>query len=79
MKATMTSTDRVLDIKDPQGRPAQARVWEGVSEAGIPFTAYVTLVQVATGADQAEFARELQEHKQPSPGTIRAIDARFIL
>lgn len=81
MKATITSTDQVVEI-DCIGdwpRRTQARVWEGVTEAGVPFTAYIPLVQVHKDADNSVFDRELREHKRPEPATQRAIDARFIL
>lgn len=79
MKATITSTDRVVDIAGTADGVVQARVWEGVSDGGVPFTAYVTLVQVLRTEDNSEFERELHEHKAPEPATRRAIDARFIL
>lgn len=61
MKATITSTSAIVPIS-PDGK-MHARVWEGVSEAGVPFTAYVTLCQVHKDADNSQFERELQEHK----------------
>ena len=79
MKATITSTYQVVDMKDPRGRTAAARVWEGVTEGGVPFVAYIMMVQVATNLDQPEFERSLKEHSAPSADTVRAIDARFIL
>ena len=80
MKATITSTDAIVDIK-AIGHPGQtkARVWEGITEGGVAFTAYIPMVQAATEADNSVFERELQEHRQPSPDTRRAIDARMIL
>jgi hypothetical protein len=79
MKATIESTDRIVTITDPQGAKALARVWEGTTAAGIPFVAYITMVQVRSNQQAAEFERELQEHKLPEPETLRAIDLRFIL
>jgi hypothetical protein len=80
MKATITSTSAIVEI-EAIGFPGrtQARVWEGISENGVPFTAYIPVVQVHKDADNSQFERELQEHKQPSPETRRAIDARFVL
>jgi hypothetical protein len=77
MKATITSTDRIVSA-DKAGT-VKARVWEGVSEAGVPFTAYVTFVQVHRDADNSQFERELSEHKPPEAATVRAIDARFVI
>lgn len=85
MKATITSTDKVVEINAigpdglTQGGMTQARVWEGATESGIRFTAYIPLVQVRTKDDNSQFERELSEHKRPDPGTQRAIDMRFIL
>lgn len=79
MQATITSTTEVVEIKDPNGRLCMARVWEGVTAAGIPFTAYLTMVQVRREKDNSEFVRELNEHKAPELETRRAIDLRMIL
>ena len=79
MKATITSTSAVVDMKDPKGREYTCRVWEGVTEAGVPFTAYVGTVQVARNADNSVFERELQEHTTVRPDTQRAIDMRFVI
>ena len=80
MKAKITSTDRIVTIKaigfDGQ---TKARVWEGVTDGGVAFTAYIPVVQVASQSDNSDFERELSEHVQPSPETMRAIDARMIL
>lgn len=80
MKATIVSTDRIVDI-DAVGHPGrtEARVWEGITEAGVFFTAYIPTVQVDRKADNSVFEKELREHKQPSDETRRAIDLRFIL
>lgn len=79
MQATITSTTEMVEITDINGARCQARVWEGVSAAGIPFTAYLTMVQVRREKDNSEFVRELNEHKAPEPETRRAIDLRMIL
>lgn len=80
MKAKITSTDQIVTIKaigfDGQ---TKARVWEGVTDAGVSFTAYIPVVQVLRAADNSEFERELSEHKTPDIATQRAIDARMIL
>ncbi len=80
MKATITSTDRIVTIKaigfDGQ---TKARVWEGITEAGVPFTAYIPIVQVHKANDNAQFEAELTKHKPPSSDTLKAIDTRMIL
>lgn len=80
MKARITSTDQIVDIQ-AVGHPGmtKARVWEGVTEAGVRFTAYIPVVQVHKSDDNSVFERELTEHKPPEDWTQRAIDARFIL
>jgi hypothetical protein len=79
VKATIVSTDAVVSISDPDGNRANARVWEGITEQGVPFTAYITCVQVHKNCECTEFDKALREHKVPSIATQRAIDARFIL
>lgn len=79
MQATIKSTTEIVEMKDVEGRLHTARVWEGVTETGVPFTAYVSIVQVARGADNRQFETELKEHVSPSPETRRAIDLRFVL
>jgi hypothetical protein len=80
MKATIASTDRIVTIKAIgfEGQ-TKARVWEGTTEAGVPFTAYIPIIQVHKAQDNAQFEAELTEHKQPTPDTLRAIDARMVL
>lgn len=80
MKATIESTDRLvfIDAVDGVGK-TRARVWEGVTDKGVPFVAYIPLMQVKRDEDNAEFCADLMEHKTPEPGTLRAIEARFIL
>jgi len=76
MKASITSTDSIVNI----GGGISARVWEGVSEKGVPFVAYIAVVQVKRAAANEEFERELNEfHKDPDAATLRAIDLRMIL
>jgi hypothetical protein len=77
MKAQITSTTQIVSV-DPAGA-IKARVWEGITEAGVPFTAYITTCQVRSNADNSEFERELREHKPPDAETLRAIDMRFII
>ncbi len=79
MKASIESTTEVVEISDPSGRRASARVWEGVTAGGVRFTAYITCVQVLTKDQNDEFARDLQEHKRPDASTQRAIDLRFVI
>lgn len=84
MRATMQSTDRIVDTRciAPDGTSSvvcMCRVWEGVSDNGVAFTAYIPIVQVKSDADNAEFERDLKEHKAPSLSTQRAIDMRYFI
>lgn len=93
MKATIISTDQVVEIDalEPpragfvEGKPStcriMARVWEGTTESGVRFAAYVAIVQAATKDDNAEFERDLKAdvHKKPDDWTQRAIDMRFFV
>lgn len=79
MKASIQSTTEVVEISDPSGRRANARVWEGVTAGGVRFTAYITCVQVLTKDQGDEFERDLLEHKRPEDWTQRAIDLRFVI
>lgn len=89
MKATITSTDRIVEIPavgvscssdyGSGGQCAtQARVWEGVTESGVRFVAYIPIIQVHRDADNSQFERELIEHKTPDPSTLRAIAQRML-
>lgn len=78
MKATIESTTTTCEMKDLQGRPFACRVWQGVTEGGVPFTAYIPVVMVLREDDQSEFERELTAHTEPSEATWRAIDLRLV-
>lgn len=78
MKATINSTDKIVEISDPSGRRATARAWEGVTEAGVHFVAYVTQMQVR-GGGEAEFNRDLVRSGPPSAEARKAIDLRYLV
>jgi hypothetical protein len=80
MKAKIESTDQIVDIQ-AVGHPGmtKARVWEGVTEAGVQFTAYIPMVQVLKADDCQEFERDLVEHKRAQDWVRRAIDFRMVL
>lgn len=80
MKATITSTNQIVDIK-AIGHPGmtKARVWEGVTDSGVQFTAYIPIVQVLKADDNSQFESELQEHKVPELSTVHAIEARMVI
>ena len=72
MKATIQSTDQVVTL-DAAGE-IKAGVWEGVTDKGVKFTAYIPVVQLHKSEDATEFERALKEHKAPEPHTNLAID-----
>ena len=94
MKATITSTDQIVEIDAPAANPVErmarpggpiarrvmARAWEGVTENGVQFVAYIPVVQVHKNDDNSEFERDLREmSKKPEDWSQRAIDMRFIV
>ena len=79
MKASISSTSAITEMNDALGRRFLARVWEGVTEGGVRFTAYIAVVQAHKDDDNSVFERELTEHTPPRADTQRAIDARFII
>jgi hypothetical protein len=77
MKATLESTSKLVEMRvGPITIPA--RVWEGVTEKGIPFVAFVTRVMVARDQDNSQFETELKETKAPSPD-VAALPLRMVL
>lgn len=77
MQATIESTDKVVELV-VNGAAVPARVWEGVTAAGVPFHAFVTRVAVKADKDVTEFERDLEQHKSASP-EVQAIPLRFII
>lgn len=75
MKLTITNTDKVVTLHTDTGA-VQARIWEGISEAGVKVECFITRVAVKNGQDMAEFERELAECAVP---TTASWPARMIL
>lgn len=74
MQVQIHSTSKIITLN---GIPA--RIWEGITDSGIKVHAYIT--RIAIDKDEknaAEFEKELQEHRTPSP-EIEAIPLRMIL
>jgi hypothetical protein len=83
MRATLESTSKIvkLQIETEPGKghaTMPARIWEGTTESGIPFHAYIVRVAVDPKADNSQFERELQQTRAPSP-TVAEIPLRLIL
>ena len=67
MKATLESTSRIVQMKMKQPDAYMpARVWEGVTERGVKFIAFVTRVAVERSDDNCQFEAELKETVAPS-------------
>ena len=73
MKITVESTTKIVEFNQ-----CPARVWEGVTETGIPVHVFITRVAVANEADTSQFDRELRECRRPSPD-VQAYPLRMIL
>lgn len=72
MKIQLESTTKIVNLDG-----VDCRVWEGVTESGIPVHCFIALI-ASNSRDQRQFAYELQETRPPSP-EIAAIPARLIL
>lgn len=76
MKVTLENTTTIVELDG-----ATARVWEGVTESGIPIHAYIVRVAVEEGRDQADyrkFEEELRKCRPPTPA-IASIPLSLIL
>lgn len=75
MKLTIENTSKIVKLN---GVPA--RVWEGITESGIPVICYITRIVVSNveGVDYSEFQRELSEERAPS-AEVQAFPPRLIL
>jgi hypothetical protein len=60
MKITMIATDQITRLDG-----VQVRVWEGVTERGIPCKVFVHRVAVRENQNTADFDRELKEQMPP--------------
>jgi hypothetical protein len=70
MKATMESTTRMLIVNG-----MNFRVWEGVSEKGIPFVALVNRLESADPTVQTALITEtMAKQKEPESTTQGALD-----
>lgn len=83
MKITIESTTKIVEF-EIGGATVPARIWEGVTEAGIPVHCFVTRICPSiempqlTAAMVREFEAALKECAPPSVA-IRSIPLRMIL
>jgi len=78
MKVTLESTSKITFLV-VNGQEVPARVWEGMTESGIPCHAFITRIAVNAQHDASDFERDLQETRAPSAELQRAIPIRMIL
>lgn len=71
MRATIVSTERFAKLDG-----LQCRVWEGTTERGVPFLAYVAGVAVREDQDGAQFEEELRP-MPPRDVDPPPVDRRF--
>jgi hypothetical protein len=71
MKATMESTSKLVMLNG-----LQLRVWEGVSEKGVPFIALVNRSESMDETQKNIFIRELSSTpvKDPAPAVAGALE-----
>lgn len=73
------STDKIVQVQnDAQDPGVPARLWEGVTDSGIPVHVFITRIAVRNGEDHSQFERELYECRKPSPD-VQRIPLRLIL
>jgi len=74
MKITIESPTKITHLNN-----VPARIWEGTTESGIKVHCYITRIAIDKDEPRsAEFEKELQEQKVPSP-EIEAIPLRMII
>lgn len=81
MIMTIESTGQIVEISSGQSS-VEARVWEGVTESGVPVVCLVTRIAVrADAGDEVHerFREELDERAAPSPAATEAFPARLVL
>lgn len=73
MKITLESTSTVVRVNG-----TEARVWEGMTEGGVPVVAFIVRTAVDEDHDSAEFERELIE-KPPMRPAAEAWPLRMVI
>lgn len=73
MKAKIESTDKIVTV----GSALPARIWEGTTESGILFLAFITHLEPADPAQMAKFLAEMSDMKKPSPAAEKIPNPMF--
>ena len=77
MQVTLQPTDKIVSLT-VGSRRVPARIWEGVTGAGVPVFAFIPRIACRSDADASELAAELEEQLAPS-AEAAAIPLRLIL
>jgi hypothetical protein len=77
MKVILQPTSKIVSLI-VGGYPVPARIWEGVTGAGIPVHAFIVRIACRGDADASELAAELEEQRAPS-AEVAAIPLRLII
>lgn len=77
MEVNLTSTSKIVTIVKG-GVEIPARVWEGVTAAGVKVQALITRIAAQQDQDLSQFEAELQEQAAPS-AEVQAFPLRMIL
>lgn len=79
MEIHLTSTTKVIQF-DVDGKLVPARVWEGVTEMGVPCYAMITRIACLEDDDRTEFESELESQQHDAPSVeAAAIPTRLII
>lgn len=73
MKITVESTTKIVQVNG-----VHARIWEGLTETGIPIQCFMTRIAVSKEYNSEQFEKELNECKAPS-AEIEALPLRMAL
>jgi hypothetical protein len=66
MKVTMESTNKIVQING-----VNSRIYEGVTESGIHFTAFMTYLKPDDERRSADLGIELGKSREPSPANVK--------
>jgi hypothetical protein len=85
MKITIESTTKIVDLIIDSEFAVPARVWQGVTESGIPVQCFITRIAPEIPKSDprideltAEFERDLKRQADPRP-SVEAIPLRMII
>lgn len=83
MKIVIERTDKIVTlVLGRGGSEVPARVWEGITDRGVPCLVYVTRVGVKEGlpaSDYKTFETELSKQNKPMSDEVRGIPLRLIV